>query len=104
MLRAIEPTTLPPGKRRDLRIVLGGDMKNYIWTMNGQVFPKADPLFIGPGERVGVELVNDTMMWHPMHLQRPLLSLPQWSGRAISSDAHPQRTPTQEPPDRIHRR
>ncbi len=68
MLRAIAPTTLPAGKRRDLRIVLGGDMKNYIWTMNGQAFPKADPLLIRPGERVGVELVNETMMWHPMHL------------------------------------
>ena len=68
MLRAIEPTTLPPGKRRDLRIVLGGDMKNYIWTLNGQAFPKADRLIIGPGEQVGVEMVNETMMWHPMHL------------------------------------
>jgi FtsP/CotA-like multicopper oxidase with cupredoxin domain len=68
MLRAIEPTTLPPGKRRDFRLVLGGDMKNYVWTLNGQAFPDADPLIIGPGERVRVEMVNKTMMWHPMHL------------------------------------
>jgi len=68
MLKAIEPTTLPQGKRRDIRIVLGGDMKNYIWTMNGQAYPKADRLVIGPGERVHVEMVNETGMWHPMHL------------------------------------
>ncbi len=68
MLRAIEPTTLPPGKRRDLRVVLGGDMKNYVWMMNGQAFPKADALLIGAGERVGVEMVNESGMWHPMHL------------------------------------
>ncbi|MEE2679310.1 MAG: multicopper oxidase domain-containing protein [Myxococcota bacterium] len=68
MLRAIEPTTLPPGKRRDLRVVLGGDMKNYIWMMNGQAYPKADRLVVGPGERVGIEMVNETGMWHPMHL------------------------------------
>ncbi|MEC7582967.1 MAG: multicopper oxidase domain-containing protein, partial [Planctomycetota bacterium] len=68
MLRAIEPTTLPPGKRRDLRIELGGDMSTYTWTLNGQAYPEADPLVIGAGERVGVKLVNKTMMWHPMHL------------------------------------
>ncbi|MEO2168412.1 MAG: multicopper oxidase domain-containing protein, partial [bacterium] len=68
MLRAIEPTTLPPGKRRDLRVVVGGDMKNYVWMMNGQAFPKADALLIGAGERVGVEMVNESGMWHPMHL------------------------------------
>jgi len=68
MLQSLEPTTLPPGKRRDLRVVLGGDMSNYTWTMNGQAYPKADPLVIGAGERVGVKLVNETPMWHPMHL------------------------------------
>ncbi len=68
MLRAIEPTTLPPGPRRDLRVELGGDMQNYIWTMNGQAYPNAEPLVIGAGEQVGIKLVNKTMMWHPMHL------------------------------------
>ena len=76
-LRALEPTTLPNGSRRNLRIELGGDMKSYTWMLNNQAYPNSEPLKIREGERVGVKLVNKTMMWHPMHLHghffRPLL-------------------------------
>jgi len=67
-LRALAPTTLPDGPVRTYRLPLQGDMKRYVWMIDGQAWPKADPLPIKPGERVRLELVNQTMMWHPMHL------------------------------------
>lgn len=67
-LRAPEPTTLPEGPVKSFRLPLQGDMKSYVWMIDGQAWPKADPLEISPGDRVQVELVNQTMMWHPMHL------------------------------------
>lgn len=67
-LRAPQPTTLPDGPVKTFRLPLRGDMKSYVWTIDGQAWPKADPLTIAPGDRVQVELVNQTMMWHPMHL------------------------------------
>jgi len=67
-LSATAPTTLPEGPDRTHRLVLGGDMARYVWTINGQAYPKADPLPIRLGERVRLEMRNTTMMWHPMHL------------------------------------
>jgi FtsP/CotA-like multicopper oxidase with cupredoxin domain len=67
-LRAPEATTLPEGPVRDFRLVLGGDMNRYLWTIDGKVYPDAPPLLIRQGDRVRVDLVNETMMWHPMHL------------------------------------
>jgi FtsP/CotA-like multicopper oxidase with cupredoxin domain len=68
MLRAPAPTTLPDGPTRDFRLALQGDMARYVWTIDGQAYPKSDPLVIRQGERVTVVLENQTMMWHPMHL------------------------------------
>ena len=67
-LEALRDTTLPAGVERDFRLVLGGEMKRYVWTLNGETWPDAKPLGIRQGERVRVELVNETMMFHPMHL------------------------------------
>lgn len=68
MLRAPAPTTLADGPPRRFALKLQGDMARYVWTIDGQVYPDADPLVIRQGERVSVELENQTMMWHPMHL------------------------------------
>jgi FtsP/CotA-like multicopper oxidase with cupredoxin domain len=67
-LKSPEETTLPAGDLHEFRLALQGDMRRYVWTVNGQAYPDADPLLIRQGERVRVELVNETPMWHPMHL------------------------------------
>ena len=67
-LRALAPTTLPEGPVKTFRLPLEGDMKRYVWMIDGQAWPKADPLEISPGDRVEVEIINRTGMWHPMHL------------------------------------
>ena len=53
-------------RRHDL--ALGGSMMPYRWTINGERFPDATPLPVSAGERVRLRFVNQTMMFHPMHL------------------------------------
>jgi multicopper oxidase len=79
-LRAPAPTTLPDGPPRTFALNLQGDMKRYVWTIDGQVYPKTDPLLIRQGERVQVSLTNQTMMWHPMHLHGHFFRVLQGAG------------------------
>ncbi|MDF3142090.1 MULTISPECIES: multicopper oxidase family protein [unclassified Streptomyces] len=54
------------------RIELTGGMDKYDWAINGKQFdmsdPTANPLAVEQGERVRLDFVNTTDMWHPMHL------------------------------------
>jgi FtsP/CotA-like multicopper oxidase with cupredoxin domain len=54
------------------RIKLTGGMAKYNWTINGKPFgmsdPEANPILVEEGQRVRLDFVNDTDMWHPMHL------------------------------------
>lgn len=51
---------------REIEFRFGGSMNRYIWTINGEKFPK--PTHLKFGERVRLKFVNDTMMAHPIHL------------------------------------
>ncbi|UUU25233.1 multicopper oxidase family protein [Streptomyces sp. DSM 40750] len=54
------------------QIKLTGGMAKYNWAINGTPFdmsdPEAKPILIEEGQRVRLDFVNDTGMWHPMHL------------------------------------
>ncbi|MBN0043060.1 multicopper oxidase family protein [Streptomyces actuosus] len=54
------------------RIELTGGMGTYNWGINGRRFdmnnPAANPILVEQGERVRLDFVNRTGMWHPMHL------------------------------------
>jgi FtsP/CotA-like multicopper oxidase with cupredoxin domain len=54
------------------QIKLTGGMMKYNWAINGEPFnmndPQANPILIEEGQRVRLDFVNDTDMWHPMHL------------------------------------
>ncbi|MFH8342495.1 multicopper oxidase family protein [Streptomyces sp. AM6-12] len=54
------------------RIELTGGMAKYDWGINGRRYdmkrPTAHPLLVEQGERVRLDFVNKTDMWHPMHL------------------------------------
>jgi FtsP/CotA-like multicopper oxidase with cupredoxin domain len=67
-IMASEPTTLPQGPVKEFHLNLTGNMEKYIWSINDQIYPKAEPLLIKPGDRVRLTMVNKTAMWHPMHL------------------------------------
>lgn len=79
-LRAALPTTLPDGPVRPFTLALQGNMARYIWTINGQVYPKTDPLLIRQGERVQIEMRNETGMLHPMHLHGHFFRVLQGAG------------------------
>ncbi|GAA1219414.1 multicopper oxidase MmcO [Kitasatospora nipponensis] len=57
---------------RTHRIELTGGMAKYDWALNGKPFdmnnPTANPFTVSSGERVRLQFVNKTTMWHPMHL------------------------------------
>lgn len=53
---------------RQHELVLGGSMAPYQWTLNGKTFPDTEPLPVVQGERVRLRFVNQTMMFHPMHV------------------------------------
>jgi FtsP/CotA-like multicopper oxidase with cupredoxin domain len=78
-LKAPFTTTPPDGPRKTFEVVLAGDMRNYVWEMNGQVWPEAFAAFAGEqpketyydvafGDVVRFDLINRTPMAHPMHL------------------------------------
>jgi FtsP/CotA-like multicopper oxidase with cupredoxin domain len=50
------------------RVILAGSMAPYTWSLNGEHWPNVTPLMIAQGQRVVIEMVNRTMMAHPMHL------------------------------------
>lgn len=79
-LRAPAPTVLPPGPLRPFTLGLQGNMAKYVWMINAQAYPKTDPLVIGRGDRVQIELRNDTSMWHPMHLHGHFFRVLQGAG------------------------
>lgn len=62
------PTPDPREPTREINLHLTGNMSRYMWSMNGIRFADAEPLILKYGERVRINLLNDTMMNHPIHL------------------------------------
>lgn len=50
------------------RIALTGTMSPYAWTIDDRTWQNRRPLEVAPGRRVAIEMVNTSMMAHPMHL------------------------------------
>lgn len=67
-LRALTPTRDKRQPSREIQLHLTGNMSRYMWSMDGIKFADAEPLQLEYGERVRIQLVNDTMMTHPIHL------------------------------------
>lgn len=81
-LRAVPPL---PAKKvdRTLTLDLGGDMANYVWTLNGQAWPEVTPLVVAKGERVELIFTNKTTMSHPMHLHGHVFQVTKIDGRPV---------------------
>ncbi|MFI9080840.1 multicopper oxidase family protein [Streptomyces sioyaensis] len=72
-LRAADEVRLASKKaERRHRIELTGGMRTYNWAINGERFdvrnPTAHPIVVEQGQRVRLDFVNTTSMWHPIHL------------------------------------
>jgi FtsP/CotA-like multicopper oxidase with cupredoxin domain len=81
-LAAAEPL---PARAADIvhTIALGGAMKPYAWSMNGEYWPHITPLMLNKGQRIEIELVNQTMMAHPIHLHGHVFQVVAIDGRAL---------------------
>ena len=68
-LRSLHSTTLPrDAPRREISLRLTGDMERYIWSFNGKTLAEDSTIRVTKDEVLRIELVNDTMMHHPIHL------------------------------------
>ena len=67
-IRGLHPTHDKREPSREIELHLTGNMRRYMWSINGLNFADAKPLELRFGERVRIILINDTMMTHPIHL------------------------------------
>ncbi len=66
---------------RELTLHLTGNMERYMWSFNGVEFSDAEPIRFRYGERIRINLHNDTMMDHPIHLHGMWSDLETGDGR-----------------------
>src|SRR5882672_2079908 len=66
-LEAVNPLA-PRASDVTHRVILAGAMAPYAWSLNGEYWPYVNPLMVATGQRVAIEMLNHTMMPHPMHL------------------------------------
>ncbi len=69
---------------RTLRATLTGGMSPYVWSINGATFGTHHPFAVSPGERVVIDMVNDSMMAHPMHLHGHHFQVVGINGRSFA--------------------
>jgi FtsP/CotA-like multicopper oxidase with cupredoxin domain len=66
------------------RVILAGAMAPYAWSLNGEYWPNVTPLMVVKGQRVAIEMVNHTMMPHPMHLHGHAFQVVAINGAALA--------------------
>ena len=68
-LVALDPNPDPRTPTRMMDIHLTGNMDRFMWGFDGEKFSETTkPYTFDKNERVRVNLINDTMMTHPIHL------------------------------------
>ena len=68
-LKSLAPNPDPRKPTRELDVHLTANMERYMWSFDGEAFSeRTEPIPFRLGERVRVNLINDTMMPHPIHL------------------------------------
>jgi FtsP/CotA-like multicopper oxidase with cupredoxin domain len=67
-LRSPEPVDLAEKSARDVPLHLGGSMRPFRWSINGQFFPQSDALALHKDEWIRFVFDNPTPMDHPFHL------------------------------------
>ncbi|MEU0042899.1 multicopper oxidase family protein [Streptomyces werraensis] len=78
------------------RIELTGGMDTYNWAINGKRYdmddPTANPLLVEEGQRIRLDFVNTTDMWHPMHLHGHTYQLGSTGPRKDTTIVLPKKT------------
>jgi FtsP/CotA-like multicopper oxidase with cupredoxin domain len=66
------------------RVILAGGMAPYAWSLNGEYWPKVTPLMVATGQRAAIEMVNHSMMAHPMHMHGPAFQVIALNGAPLA--------------------
>ena len=83
-LRSLRPHADRRAPDREFDLHLTGNMTRFIWGMDGKKFSDADMIRFKYGERVRMNMINDTMMSHPMHLHGMWMDL--YSGGTLQDN------------------
>ena len=68
-LKSLDLNTDARNPSRELDLHLTANMERYMWSFDGVKFSEgAEPIAFRHNERVRLNLINDTMMPHPIHL------------------------------------
>lgn len=68
-MRALTPNPDQRTPSREIDVNLTANMERYMWSMDGEKYSEgSEPLAFRYNERVRVNLINHTMMPHPIHL------------------------------------
>lgn len=72
---------------RTHRLVLTGNDMDYEWSINGKTYDPASAGYpVSAGERVRLELQNQSTMWHPMHLHGHTFAVATRGGPGVRKD------------------
>jgi FtsP/CotA-like multicopper oxidase with cupredoxin domain len=83
-LTALQPLAERPIDVRH-RVVATGSMRPYQWMLNGRRgWADHEPLRVKQGQRVAIDLVNQTAMAHPMHLHGHSFQVIALNGQPIN--------------------
>lgn len=64
-----EVTLVPKAPQQVLDVRLSGPVNGYTWPINGRLYdPPNHPMDVAAGQRVRLRLINESMMFHPIHL------------------------------------
>lgn len=66
-LKSRKPTSYKT-EPRSIELRLTGDMTRYLWSFNGETLAEDSTIPVKKGEVLRIELINDSMMHHPLHL------------------------------------
>lgn len=83
------PDVILPQRNPDqtVELRLGGPVKPYTWTINGEVYdPTEEGIAIKPRQRVQVRYLNESKMFHPMHLHGHTFQVMQPGGPGPRKD------------------
>lgn len=88
-LRSVETTAFSPSlPRREIELRLTGNMERYVWSFNDRTAAEDGVIPIRKGEVLRLELINDTMMHHPLHLHGHFFRVVDGQGRADAPLKH----------------
>ena len=63
---AVRLASKEPDRRQTIRLT--ANSSGYVHGIGGKSFPNSAPITVLEGERLRLRVVNDTMMFHPIHL------------------------------------